>query len=308
MFGIDMNEETFAEMQRTLPGFSGEVLNPKSKDEFHSILQKVLPGFDPQENNARSYTDEDLFRLLDSQDITLDEIKLVIFALTFGSYDCKIDLTFAERMCKELLSVTQTYKPTSQCNISSVDYNVWVNEMAICYTLLGTVYSYQKEYIKAAYYFIRALKTEMIRLNMPYCDFIDYILKKLDDMPKEQRIEAGCGFDKEDPMGPVEGMTLNAWRSKKLIADMEGLDEEVIVAKQGRTHFYGHLVRLGSTQNTRKQMIDIYETYLIDKNFKLYTIKFFLNGYFANEQLQLIKMASGFKLKEDSHHGVYYAV
>ena len=36
-----------------------------------------------------------------------------------------------------------------------------------------------KEYIKAAYYFMLGLKTNAVNLNMPYCDFINYILGKL---------------------------------------------------------------------------------------------------------------------------------
>ena len=92
------------------------------------------------------------------------------------------------------------------------------------------------------------------------------------------------------------------------ILEEEGINGEVVVAHIGRTGTYGYLQRIGSTRNQNGQMIDIYETYVIDSDFKLYKVKFFFNGYFSGGLTEAIRIAKGFRLKANSLKNLYYKV
>lgn len=86
--------------------------------------------------------------------------------------------------------------------------------------------------------------------------------------------------------------------ANEIISEMEGDNGEVNIAKSGRAGFYGHLVRLGScgsiiTENGKDNIIDLYETYLIDSDYNLKKIKLYFNGYFESGK-KTIRLADGF--------------
>ncbi|HPM40399.1 MAG TPA: hypothetical protein PK371_05845, partial [Bacteroidales bacterium] len=308
MFGQEINEKTFAEMQLMFPGFGDEGMMPKPENEFNCILNKVLPNYNKKVHNIIDCDDKYLFDSFNSDGKTLHDIRLVIISFIFGCYNCKKDLNFAERMSLVLLNVSSSYMPKGNHNILNDAYLNWLAEMAIPYILLGTVYSYKKQFIKASYYFMLGLKTDAVTINMPYCDFIRYILNKLDNINTKESKYFGCGFDKEDPMGSITGNVLNARNSESIISEMEGINGEVVMVKFGKINLFGHLIRKGSTSNSKKQMIDIYETYIIDKEFNLYKVNLFVNGYFTNGLSEAIKIANGFKLKDNCHKVLYYTI
>lgn len=307
MFNFKMDEEFFAGMQRILPGFGDESFVLLPQEKFESILQNVLPNFNSKINNIEDFCDTTLFACFDNKKIKLEDIKLVILSFIFGSYGCTINLDFAERMSAVLLNVANSYSP-KKYSIIDKEYTYWLSQMGIVFILLGTVYSYKKEDIKAAYYFMRGLKTNAVSLNMPYCDFIYYILQKLNQKQKQEATYSGYGFDAENPMGSICGNILIAKKSLEIISEMEGLNGEVIVGQLGRSHTYGHLERLGSTRNSKGQMIDIYETYVINRDFNLYKVELFFNGYFSGGLTETIRIAKGFKLKDNSLKNLYYTV
>ncbi len=308
MFGQEINEKTFAEMQLMFPGFGDEGMMPKPENEFNCILNKVLPNYNKKVHNIIDCNDKYLFDSFNSDGKTLHDIRLVIISFIFGCYNCKKDLNFAERMSLVLLNVSSSYMPKGNHNILNDAYLNWLAEMAIPYILLGTVYSYKKQFIKASYYFMLGLKTDAVTINMPYCDFIRYILNKLDNINTKESKYFGCGFDKEDPMGSITGNVLNARNSESIISEMEGINGEVVMVKFGKINLFGHLIRKESTSNSKKQMIDIYETYIIDKEFNLYKVNLFVNGYFTNGLSEAIKIANGFKLKDNCHKVLYYTI
>lgn len=207
-----------------------------------------------------------------------------------------------------LLKVCISYMPNGEHNLLNNSYLNWLVEMAIPYILLGTIYAYKKQFVKASYYFILGLKTDAVKLNMPYCDFISYILGKLDSIDSNESKYLGCGFNNEDPMGSAFGNRLNARNSEVIISEMEGINGEVVVAKFGNSNFYGHLVRKGSISNSKSQMLDMYETYIIDKEFNLYKVILYVNGYFTNGLSETIKIAKGFKLKDNCYKILYYTI
>lgn len=307
MFNFKMDEEFFADMQKSLPGFGDENYLMLPQEEFECILKNVLPNYESKKNNIEDFSDTSLIACFENNDITLKDIKFVILSFIFGAYGCTVNLDFAERMSTALLNITNSYKP-EKYSIIDKEYTCWLSEISVPYILLGTVYAYKKEYIKAAYYFMLGLKTNAVNLNMPYCDFIYYILRKLNEIQKKEATYFGCGFDAENSMGSVAGNILIANKSLEIISEMEGLKGEVIVAQPGRAHMYGHLQRLGSIRNQRHQMIDIYETYVIDRDFNLYKVKLFFNGYFTGGLTEAIRTAKGFKLKENSLKNLYFTI
>lgn len=268
---MPMNKKIFEEQQGQYPWFISSIYD-SSRKSFH--ISKLKEG-----------------------EMSWDETCMIIFGNIFGGYGIKKNLKQAYDMTIGFFDWAKAQMPTP--NIKNEEYVSWLKQWGDMNILMGTIYSYQGEYIKAAYHFIIGLKTEMVNINMPYCDFIRYILKKLDTMPKEKVIYTGCGFSKDSPMGSLKGRMLIANKAIEIIPEMEGLNGEAIIAKGGRTGFYGYLVRKGSTSSTTG-MVDIYETYIIDSQYNLMTAEIYFNGYFDSGVGGSVKIAKGFRIKPNS--------
>ena len=133
----------------------------------------------------------------------------------------------------------------------------------------------------ATYHFMWALKTEAIDLILPWCDFIKCVLRELPPLVTEEFEGEGCGFSADEPMGSLGGTRLIAINAMRLISDLVGINGEIVVAKLGRTGMYGFCRRLGSTDSsTVDNMIDIYETYVIDAKYNIRRVEFYVNGYY----------------------------
>lgn len=230
-----------------------------------------------------------------------DEESKLIFPLIFGNYDTQIDLDLALTETNKLLEYVNSKKPTKNLVRENDLYMDWLHEFAIPQILLGTIYAYKKEYVKASYHFMLGLKTEQITINMPYCDFIRYVLSKLSNLTITKSNRKGCGFEVDNPMGSCGGNSLIPQNAFKIIPEMEGKNGEVIVARMGNTGLFGHLKRLKSTYSPSFGVsIDVYETYIIDKNYNIKKIHLYFNGYFSFGSLNSIKLAKGFRLKSHS--------
>lgn len=60
------------------------------------------------------------------------------------------------------------------------------------------------------------------------------------------------------------------------------------------------LIRKGSTTSVATPcMIDIYETYVIDKDFNLKKVTFYFNGYFSRGKA-VVRLPDGFEIKPHS--------
>ncbi len=284
MLGTVVNEKTFAEGQKILGGFFPDL---SSQDEQLFRYQEL------KNRKARYKT------------LTADEESKLIFPLIFGNYDCQIDLDKALSETNALLTRVLNEKPTDNCVRENAVYMAWLHEYAVPQMLLGTIYAYQNEYVKAAYHFMLSLKTEQIVINMPYCDFIRYILGKLPKYVSGEAEYDGCGFSEDDAMGSCGGTILVASNALKIIPEMEGKNGEVIVARNGNSGMFGHLERIGSTYSeTASICVDIYETYIIDRNYNVKKVLFYFNGYFNMGQSK-IKIANGFRLKS---HSVFHNI
>lgn len=282
---MPMNEEIFANMQKENPWFQVD----------DGMFGAMFGGVSPL----------DLSNKKDGEELTPTEMSQLVFAKIFGSFGFDKDLDEAEDICINRLSELDKVKPIKDRRRDNEQWMMWQNQFGQYQIQLGTVYAYMQEPIKAAYHFMLGLKSEMVRLNMPYCDFIRYTIAKLTDLPKTEATYGGQGFIADKPIGYKMGekIALDVELAKAVIPEMEGNNGEVIVARQGNTVFYGHLTRLGSVAGG----IDIYETWLIDKNYNLKTIKFYFNGYrYAHILNPQVVVADGFSIKPHSVlHNVY---
>lgn len=271
-----LDEKTFAMLQRHSCGFFPDYSYTNSK--YESLQQKKLAlGM-----------------------LTADEESKLIFPLIFGTFACPIDLTKAFTQTLLLLNQILIRKPTENLVRENELYMQWLHEYAVAEILLGTVYAYWNEPVKASYHFLLGLKTDSIGLNLPYCDFIRYTIAKLSEQKVPTAKYRGCGFSAEAPMGFCGGTLLNTRSALQIIPEMEGDHGEVIVARQGNSGMFGCLQRIGSVScKAFNRPIDIYESYIIDKKYNLKKIRFFFNGYFSSDELR-IKIARGFHLKSHS--------
>ena len=276
MLGQVVNEKNFAEGQQIFPGFHLDMAYNAQTVEALKIKRQKYGN------------------------LLADEESKLIFPLIFGCFGYDIDLEAALSQTLQLYDNVMKKKPKENFVRESEPYMLWLHEYAVPQILLGTIYAYKSEYIKAAYHFMLGLKTEQIAIDRSYCDFIKYVLNKLPALAKDNAVYEGCGFSADNPMGSCGGTMLIAKNAMAIIPEMEGKKGEVIVARMGATGMFGSLERIGSTCGTNPaNMIDIYETYIIDKNYNLKKLCLYFNGYFKFG-CNKIKMASGFKIKSHS--------
>ncbi len=284
MFGIKMDKEEFANMQRMFPGFSTEMFG-FSKEEYEELKLRGDVRREP---------------------ITKDEVCKLTFPLIFGNFGCKIDLDKAEREVWEWINgVTDYVKNDPKYDIIA-ELNL-KKYLAKAHILLGTIYAYKDEYVKSAYHFMTGIKTHSVNLNMPYSDFIKYVLDQLDNLQIEDAKLSGCGFELDKPMGFMGGDFLDARSAMEIIPDMEGKNGEVIVAFRGRTKMFGLLNRIGSTSSEKvSNILDMYQTYIIDKDYNIKRTTIYFNGYFNRNSEREMRLANGFKFNHLGRAWVLY--
>lgn len=308
---VDIDEVAFQQWQEEVLGKKNISFGEKCNDEMEDFLDMSmsldyfaeLQGYHPWFDSAvmmdqiRPIIFDRKTIMAREDNFTWTEQCMMIFGLIFGAYGLKKDLDGAWHAIVGFYNSAINEKPNQ--NINDEKYIEWLNRWGEINILMGTIFAYKKEYIKAACHFMRGLKTEAINLNMPYVEFIQYILKKLDTLQYKESTYYGCGFEKDNPMGAIDGNVLFANKAIEIIPEMEGKLDDVIVAKAGKSAFLGHLVRKGSTKSATGKMVDIYETYIIDYHYNLMKVNIYFNGYFKGHS-DSVKIAQGFIIKPNS--------
>lgn len=295
--GFEFVDYGFADVEKPMYNMLGERI---SKTWF-AKQQKRLCGFFPDFSFDKDKYQAFLAKKQRVGNLSIDDESRLIFPLIFGNFDCDIDLDKALLETQLLLVRVIKNKPTENLDAENDVYMKWLHDYAVTEMLLGTIYAYKNDDVRAAYHMMLSLRTKQLTLNTQYCDFIKYIFQKIQSFAIEDDSYTGCGFSVSNPMGSTGGTTLLANRAMQIIPEMEGDNGEVIIARWGSTGLFGHLQRLGASFDEKTQtMIDIYETILIDSNFQVKKVRFFFNGYFRFPGKNSIKIASGFKLKSYS--------
>ncbi len=238
----------------------------------------------------------------DEEEMSYLEYKRAIFAYIFGSFGFEKDLAKAELYCCHGISDLNKKKPAYPF-AANEEWVGWLHNYGELNILLGTVYAYMRKTTRSVYYFMRALNTEALNLNMPYCDFIRYMISKLDDEPCSSADYTGRGFCAEEPMGflPSKDAFLYARAALEIIPSLVGLDGEVIVARKCNTSMpYGSMRRYSVADPHQPHMIDVYEVYVIDKQFNLKKASFHFNGYMPHSDRRSIILPDGFTVRQNS--------
>lgn len=238
----------------------------------------------------------------DEEEMSYLEYKRAIFAYIFGSFGFEKDLVKAELYCCHGISELNKKKPAYPF-AANEEWVCWLHNYGELNILLGTVYAYMGKTTRSVYYFMKALNTEALNLNMPYCDFIRYMISKLDDEPCSSADYTGRGFCAEEPMGflPSKDAFLYAIAALEIIPALAGLDGEVIVARKCNTSMpYGSMRRYSVSDPHQPHMIDVYEVYVIDKQFNLKKASFHFNGYMPHSDRRSIILPDGFTVRQNS--------
>lgn len=270
-YGMEMDEEIFAIMMERNPWFT--------------LTAESLP-----------------IPCKDEEEMSYLEYKRAIFAYIFGSFGFEKDLAKAELYCCHGISELNKKKPAYPF-AANEEWVGWLHNYGELNILLGTVYAYMRKTTRSVYYFMRALNTEALNLNMPYCDFIRYMISKLDDEPCSSADYTGRGFCAEEPMGflPSKDAFLYAGAALEIIPGLAGLDGEVIVARKCNTSMpYGSMRRYSVADPHQPHMIDVYEVYVIDKQFNLKKASFHFNGYMPHSDRRSIILPDGFTVRQNS--------
>lgn len=270
-YGMEMDEEIFAIMMERNPWFT--------------LTAERLP-----------------IPCKDEEEMSYLEYKRAIFAYIFGSFGFEKDLAKAELYCCHGISELNKKKPAYPF-AANEEWVGWLHNYGELNILLGTVYAYMRKTTRSVYYFMRALNTEALNLNMPYCDFIRYMISKLDDEPCSSADYTGRGFCAEEPMGflPSKDAFLYAGAALEIIPGLAGLDGEVIVARKCNTSMpYGSMRRYSVADPHQPHMIDVYEVYVIDKQFNLKKASFHFNGYMPHSDRRSIILPDGFTVRQNS--------
>ncbi len=270
-YGMEMDEEIFAIMMERNPWFT--------------LTAERLP-----------------IPCKDEEEMSYLEYKRAIFAYIFGSFGFEKDLAKAELYCCHGISELNKKKPAYPF-AANEEWVGWLHNYGELNILLGTVYTYMRKTTRSVYYFMKALNTEALNLNMPYCDFIRYMISKLEDEPCSSADYTGRGFCAEEPMGflPSKDAFLYAGAALEIIPGLAGLDGEVIVARKCNTSMpYGSMRRYSVADPHQPHMIDVYEVYVIDKQFNLKKASFHFNGYMPHSDRRSIILPDGFTVRQNS--------
>ena len=108
----------------------------------------------------------------DEEEMSYLEYKRAIFAYIFGSFGFEKDLAKAELYCCHGISELNKKKPAYPF-AANEEWVGWLHNYGELNILLGTVYAYMRKTTRSVYYFMKALNTEALNLNMPYYPIYD---------------------------------------------------------------------------------------------------------------------------------------
>ncbi len=261
ILGMEFSEKEFLEFHRIFPDF---FMTPSGgKPRYDLIRQKRKKG----------------------TVLSFEEEEWLILCGIFGAFDEPQDLLGSEALTKDIMNRLLNSHPTYDPHNETPIFLEWLRAFASAHFLLGLTYGLQHDFVKSAYHLMNGIKCRAVNIDGSLCDFINFVICQLDsyDAPLYQGSE--CGFSAEKPMGSSGGPFLDSASSEYLISELEGFDGGATTCfpRQRGGHF-GYLKRLGSTSAAHiPEMIDIYETYYITKDYRLYTLRLFVNGYYGHE-------------------------
>lgn len=265
-------------------------------EDFYKI-QHDFPNFrfpvGYKENESRIYYDKLKYRQENGDILTVEEQTILIFAKIFGSFDQEKNLDEAEKDCLNLLKNVEDNKPKN-LDEEKIYYR-WINNWQMANVLLGTVFAYKKEFVKASYHFLicGVLDDDFkaMHFKKPYREFMFFVLDQMKNVTPQKANYSGCGFSLRDPMGGFDQKKDKAsyryrLSGRYLIPIMVGKNGEVIAAfldDEDNYRVRGVFERYENIRVWNDAMtgeVDKYKTFVIDKTYNVFEVDFCLDGNF----------------------------
>ena len=216
----------------------------------------------------------------------------------FGALKEKITLTEAEIRIATLLKKVENARPSNckqQVCADNDDFNEWAYEYAAVNFVVGLVAGQKKEYAKSAYHLLKAYKFHLIGIRTPFNDYSAYVFGKLPALAKGDypfSKEKSAGFISTSPLGAknvqANGCFMDSFSVNAALNNLEIADGAQVAAVQLGYRKLGFMQRIGSTIVDSPDYplpIDIYDTFVVDKNYDVYRARLFVNEYAGSGNL-----------------------
>lgn len=214
----------------------------------------------------------------------------------FGMLKKQISLPEAEKRAATLLEKVEGARPTDckqQVGDDNENFNEWARDYAAVNFLVAVIAGQKKEYAKSAYHFLKAYKLHLIPTRLPFNDYSSYVFGKLPllaksdyPIPKEECI----GFSSTSPLGEknisVDNACMDSFCVNAALYNLETKDGGEIAAIQLGSRRRGFMQRIGSTTSPMSEYplpIDIYDTFIIDKEYNIYRTRLYVNAYVSSD-------------------------
>lgn len=222
----------------------------------------------------------------------------------FGMLKEPISLPEAEKRAAALLKKVESARPTDckqQVGDDSEEFNEWARGYAAVNFLVAVIAGQKKEYAKSAYHFLKAFKIHLVPTRTPFADYASYVFGKIPPLAKSDypiSKENCTGFSPTAPLGeknvPTDRAYMDAFFVNAALYNLETKDGGEIAAIQLGSRRRGFMQRIGSTVSPMPEYplpIDIYDTFIIDKEYNVYRARLWVNAY--------VKSGSSFELPDE---------
>lgn len=258
--------------------------NNYGKAMIDKFLKEKLYGFDDNATKDSGAYEKILQAKSKGEPLRVWDEGILILAHIFGTNGCEQNYDKALEMALELAN--KTLAKMSQQNDKT--YRAWKIDYEICNTLLGTIFGLKQEWVKACYHFAQG---NAFCLHFFYKALEEYAFNQLHGLKTSTKTMLGKGYSAQNHAGtdhekfyewimsgvcidpPRHRFCLSRYEQEQLeqrryiefIRSLKGKNGEVIVPSQDFIHLIG-----------KEGDISIYEVCVIDKNYNIFKVNFYL--------------------------------
>lgn len=264
-------------------------------EDFYKIQHDVPTFFYPEYNKFEFNMLYKKFKYRQKIDdiLTIGEQTFLIFAKIFGCFGQEKNLDEAENDCLSLLKKVEDDKPRNLNNENI--YYAWIKNWQMVNVVLGTIFAYKKEFVKATYHFLICGVLDDDRkalfLKNSYKKFIFFVMDQIKNITPQKANYSGCGFSYDTPMGGYnqkKKADLYSLNDSFIIQRMVGENGEVIAAFHDDSNAYKNITRgefeyykySKCMNKTGTGFIYKYKTLIIDRAYNVYETNFYIDGTF----------------------------
>lgn len=254
------------------------------KTIINKFLKEKLYGFGDDATEDSGAYDKILQAKSKGEPLNMLDEGILVLAHIFGTNGCEQNYDKALEMALELTNNTLARMPQQ----NDKTYRAWKIEYEICNTLLGTIFGLKQEWVKASYHFAQG---NAFSLHYFYIALEEYVFNQLHGLQVSTKTMLGKGYSAQNYAGIdrekfyewiMSGVSINLPRHRfyltryeqeqlereryiEFIRSLKGKNGEVVVPSQHLIHLIG-----------KEGDISIYEAHVIDKNYNIFKVNFYL--------------------------------